>query len=337
MRYLMKNIIFFTFLILFISSKINGQNLQQNPDCKILFKVKWGSENSELGIQEAAMRGLNDTKFFFCPPGFRIDEAGKVYILDQVNGRIKIFNKNGKLVKNFPIIVIDTNFDLYFTIDSDKNIWIHDGRKGFFYVYNNDGKLIKRIIYDPAEYRKYIPVNFDIREGKIIGGNYEVNELTEVSSKGETDEKIFTTAPKILSYYYERTSDNSGKYSKNIYIPFCNLGDNEYNGIVGLRIIDKNSAQKDYKLKEFSTNNYSFCCEDIGKNIYMQVWEDVHKTFRIYKYSESMKYLGKTMLLKSNHEKGFMFYNEFVITKKGEIYFMAFGVDGPEISRCYIK
>ena len=64
---------------------------------EIVFKTPWGSETTELNhiIPEEANPEA--------PMSFVVDESGTIFVLDQVNKRIQVFENNGKHVKAIPL------------------------------------------------------------------------------------------------------------------------------------------------------------------------------------------------------------------------------------------
>jgi hypothetical protein len=77
------------------SSKIG--ELIEKQSRAVVFKTAWGSGSDELGRiipQEASPEG---------PMSFVIDSSGNILVLDQLNKRIQVYDKNGKHIKTIPI------------------------------------------------------------------------------------------------------------------------------------------------------------------------------------------------------------------------------------------
>ncbi len=77
------------------SSGIRGIIEKQKREA--VFRAQWGSGPAELGCiipQEASPEG---------PSSFAVDSSGRIFVLDQVNERIQVYNDTGEHIRAIPI------------------------------------------------------------------------------------------------------------------------------------------------------------------------------------------------------------------------------------------
>jgi len=86
---------------------------------KELIKLKWGKLENQAGI-------LKLPNFYYGPQSFTIDRNGNIYLLDSINRRVKVYDKNNRFIKEIPIInsraediLIEDN--LFFILDTPSN------------------------------------------------------------------------------------------------------------------------------------------------------------------------------------------------------------------------
>lgn len=141
--------ILFIFLIfifsLFYSDQGNGQTtttlkigeLIRKQKREVVFKAAWGAGPGQLGRddgQEAESTG---------PMSFAVDNSGRLFVLDQVNKRIQVYNSSGKYSKAIPI---PTSFFSDIDIEQSGNLFLLDKDISKSIVLIDDtGKELKRL------------------------------------------------------------------------------------------------------------------------------------------------------------------------------------------------
>jgi hypothetical protein len=71
--------------------------LIKNEKREVVFEASWGSGPGELGVsipEEANPEG---------PMSFAVDSSGIIYVLDQLNNRVQVYNNTGKHTRSIPI------------------------------------------------------------------------------------------------------------------------------------------------------------------------------------------------------------------------------------------
>jgi hypothetical protein len=111
--------------------------LIENQKREIVFKTPWGSGETELNHmipEEANPEG---------PMSFVVDDSGTIFVLDQVNKRVQVFDKTGKHTKSIPLLSTT-----YSDIDIGKfgNLFILDQWKnGAVLLIDQEGNLLKKV------------------------------------------------------------------------------------------------------------------------------------------------------------------------------------------------
>jgi hypothetical protein len=117
------------------SPKISELIEKQNRE--IVFKTPWGSGATELNHmipEEANPEG---------PMSFVVDESGTIFVLDQINKRVQVFDKTGKHIKAIPI-PSETCSDI--DIGKFGNLFILDQWKyGAVLLIDQEGNLLKKV------------------------------------------------------------------------------------------------------------------------------------------------------------------------------------------------
>ncbi len=77
------------------SSKIN--RLIEKQKREVVFKTSWGAGPDRLG------RRRENVYSYSVPQGFTLDDSGNIFILDQINKRIQVFDNDGRYLKAIPL------------------------------------------------------------------------------------------------------------------------------------------------------------------------------------------------------------------------------------------
>ncbi|MBE0448368.1 MAG: hypothetical protein IBX64_09780 [Actinobacteria bacterium] len=138
----------------------------------------WGKEAGQFWIVLPEGEGLA-----MGPGSFVVDTVGNVYILDQLNKRVRIFDSQGKFKSKF---AIESAMSDYIAVDASGAIYItdfYDARE--VYVYSKDGKLI-----DKAPISQSITAIRDV----ITRGNeaFVVDDWTQEVHKLATSSRTLT-------------------------------------------------------------------------------------------------------------------------------------------------
>jgi hypothetical protein len=113
------------------------KELIEKQKSEVVFKTAWGSGETELNHlipQEASPEG---------PMSFVIDSSGNIFVLDQINKRVQVYDKTGKHIKTIPIPAV-TFTDI--AIGASGNLFLLDQ-----YVYemvvliDDKGNILKKI------------------------------------------------------------------------------------------------------------------------------------------------------------------------------------------------
>jgi hypothetical protein len=136
-------------------SSSNISELIEKQKREVVFKASWGPGHAELGRsipQEANPEG---------PMSFTIDSSGKIFVLDQVNKRVLVFDNTGTYIKAIPIPTV-TFSDI--DIGESGNLFLLDKwRNEAVLLIDDKGNELKRV--------------------KLIGkGIMEVGGVTEIYS-----------------------------------------------------------------------------------------------------------------------------------------------------------
>lgn len=104
---------------------------------EVVFKTPWGSGETELNhmIPEEASPEA--------PMSFAIDNSGKIFVLDQVNKRVQVFDKTGEHIKTIPLLTY-TCSDI--DIGKSGNLFILDQWTGkAVLLIDQEGNLLKKV------------------------------------------------------------------------------------------------------------------------------------------------------------------------------------------------
>ena len=87
----------YIFMLCLLTFPVNShsESLSSDYSKRTLFRLKWGSEKSEIGYSEnlSGFEGSHGG-----PSAIDVDNEGNVIILDSVNNYIKTFNQNGDII-----------------------------------------------------------------------------------------------------------------------------------------------------------------------------------------------------------------------------------------------
>ncbi len=104
---------------------------------EVVFKTAWGSGPAELGRiipQEASPEG---------PMSFVIDSSGNIFVLDQLNKRVQVYDETGKHIKTIPIPAV-TFSDI--AIGESGNLFLLDRYVSEMVVLIDDeGEILKKV------------------------------------------------------------------------------------------------------------------------------------------------------------------------------------------------
>ena len=121
-------------------------NLRYTPDMqkaikpRSLVKIPWGTEQNQVG-------GFNQDKEHLTegmPWTFRALDNDKFWVLDSVNKKLKLFNKEGKCERF--IVLSEMGRNIYdFAFSKDGVFAFYNNITGQIFLVNKDGKLVKTL------------------------------------------------------------------------------------------------------------------------------------------------------------------------------------------------
>lgn len=137
---------------------------------EVLF-LKWGTEDSQVGLsktvensgliaQEHKIQAEIDYKY---PRGFQIDEDANVYIIDSVNRRVQVFDKDGNFLKSVPSEKLGV-----VAIEEDGDIYLSEHSKDYKTSY------IKRISKEGKQTQFTFPIGWHVSGNKFVDKNGKV-------------------------------------------------------------------------------------------------------------------------------------------------------------------
>ncbi|MCL6472601.1 MAG: hypothetical protein K6T91_07270 [Firmicutes bacterium] len=136
----------------------------------VIVKGAWGKEDGEFGVLLPGRDKVSEPQY---PYSFDVDSEGKIYILDEFNKRVQIFDKSGNFLSAFPVQSGDS-----IKVDGD-SIYITDDR-GEAVVYQ-DGKLIKK-----GQASSIVPKNLCDLSSNIPLGTSQTSVKLSKTEKGIT-------------------------------------------------------------------------------------------------------------------------------------------------------
>lgn len=127
---------------------------------RTILDLQWGDGPGQIGHTEHPP--ACECAYPGGPTSFDVDGHGSLYILDAVNGKVKVFREQGNLLRAFDIE--GTGGELgYIALDEGGNVWIHDLPHRVFRVYTPQGVLTKSILCPP---KQPLSPEFVVQEGK---------------------------------------------------------------------------------------------------------------------------------------------------------------------------
>lgn len=204
MFYLIKKIVF-GFLILHISLPIGHQLAKDRNWKKINYKKNWSVDVTKNQLYQPGR-------------GMHVNKKGDIYIYDNSDRTIKMFNAKGKFIRSFGkekgAGPGEVRNPIGFDIDEQDNVWVADPSNSRVTIFQNDGTFLKHIPLDIIPYR--ISVFQDGTFFYIINqGTTPDGKFTKFSKKGEIIEQfgsniIDDQINKNIVLSGEITADNSG-------------------------------------------------------------------------------------------------------------------------------
>jgi hypothetical protein len=145
---------------------------------KILFKIKSSSEQK-----------------FEQPSNFTVDNKDNVYILEDLNEKVLVYNKNGKFIFSFTS-EIDENVNLYktYSIASDDFNFIHifDPYEKNIMVFSSNGELKKtiRLKFDDKKKHKITDLEFAYNNYYLIDNDNNYFYIFNTSGLSEPNKRL---------------------------------------------------------------------------------------------------------------------------------------------------
>ena len=139
-----KNIVYVAIILSAVLSFLHGQE----ASVRRIIELEWGTEEYNIGIE------FYPDSPAYGPAGFYIGEDKNIYIGDSKNGKIKKFDKNGRLIQS-----IDASFMYngkrpvsfcHFTLDKEKDIIVlyKYSRSMTLKKFNKNGHELRKMDYD---------------------------------------------------------------------------------------------------------------------------------------------------------------------------------------------
>ncbi len=148
-------------LTLFCSLGILAENIDDLPEKyvpKVIIEAKWGYGPGEFGLDLSSAP-------YTAPGGISVDDNGDIYILDNANGRIQRFDKNGKLLNIFKV----SSYGLFFGV-KDGIIYSGGTLPDTLVIINTEsGKetFVKLSLPGARSWVRSVPTGY-IRDGELI-------------------------------------------------------------------------------------------------------------------------------------------------------------------------
>lgn len=236
------------------SPKISELIKKQNRE--VVFKTPWGEGPTELNHmipEEANPEG---------PMSFTIDNSGRIFVLDQVNKRVQVYDKTGKHIKTIPIpsvtfsdIAIGDSGNLFLLdrfvyktvvlIDDKGNILkkvdligkgitepgsvteIHSREDGLWVVVGNSAVRICDASGEPYKDRQISPGKFS-HDGKYLIRTKVIGEITANVTR--------TVLSKSSMNTYDISSSDTYTICFDIPILYITMADTDKNGNIYLGV-----------------------------------------------------------------------------------------------------
>lgn len=208
----------FTFSILFlIANYINIASAQEAYNIvynqKPLFK-----EGEKIGLQFlfkiGGLEATDDEYILYRPNDVALDLNGNIYILNYLDCRIQVYDKNGKYIKTIGRrgegpgeFILPFSFEIYknnllYVNDASRFTGFSSGGNNFMKIFNMDGKELERIKFDKEWRNKHFKFlnnsetillpyyiwndgSYSISARKVPEGMYRVPSIRFYDLKGE--------------------------------------------------------------------------------------------------------------------------------------------------------
>ena len=218
--------------------EVDGVTVVRNPK-EPMYEEDIFSSEEELSIGESEGR---EEYMFQSIRYIAVDEQENIYILDRKAGNLKVFDKNGSLVRTIgkkgqgPG---EFNLPGQVFIISEKELWVYDDGNRSFSFFTLDGDFIKSINASKAE---GLEAKIDSKGNFSLASMNYSDETGHLSYRLDMYDKKLNYIKRIDSI--PGTTDHRGR---NLFSPLFSWAiDSDDNIVYGY--------QKEYKLKVFSTD-----------------------------------------------------------------------------------
>lgn len=303
------------FLINITVNVLSGTTTEQY-ESRIIIDVKRGNGSDEIGILMAP------DSMCYGPGSFDVDGNGTIYLLDSVNRRIMVFNRNGKLVRSFP--VESKGYIVSIAVDESYDVWVSDAENYTILHYTGDGVLTQRIRYGAGPRRQVEPF-IRIRNGEIFLALSKIEITQMLPESGEKGEQV--NLAKRIPLSKNEQVHMIGELSHCIYIPLYIIDETPR-----IRVIEGNDVIYDITFYGIDTTySASFISEDMYGNVYFMLTSLIKNTVQIWKYNQNFEYVTKIDYIPSYSNRDFLVIDDLVIDDLGNIYFMRLQKSGVQV------
>jgi len=291
-------------VILFAATTAQTQPADSLPEKyvkKVLIEAKWGDGPGEFGITPTLEQFKQMVKQhgsvcgeIYGPDYFDIDESGNIYILDQINKRVQLFDQDGEFIGMLGVesrchTIIAGKKKSLFTVTPIKEITVGGQNSIVFRFdhFNSDRKMEDQFTVEfdrKGEFATNIWERFITDpQGDIWFINKSVNSLVPITLNGKVINKVVT----------KEIKDNLKK-------PLLTISNGENIVNCDTKNIEITNDKKSEIIKKipFDNNKYNFS-EIIGvdedDNIYVKVGYWYTKPIKMYilKYNKDGRLLAK--------------------------------------------
>ncbi|MCK4526741.1 YARHG domain-containing protein [candidate division WOR-3 bacterium] len=167
------------------------RNTGEKYEKKVIIEAKWGSGPGEFGLEP-----LDET--YTWVTYISLDKESNFYIADPNNGRINVFNENGKFVKEISIsselkysyagismtlvegIGVDDKGNIYLASSSTPEL-LEEGHGEVILKLNKDGKVLEKYVFKGAYLD--IPHFYRDDEGNMyLWGSWKTSSLSSIKA-----------------------------------------------------------------------------------------------------------------------------------------------------------